>query len=250
VFRILVVDDNPAEMDLLDASLKVLSRPFHLDWVQDGAAALDYLARHKLLGTYPDLVLMDVNMPRLNGLHTLIALKSDPDLRVIPVIMFSTSTSPAEIRKMYEAHATSFVRKPDSVAGCERLVRAIEAFWIDFAVRPSPEPVLPRTAPKGISVATGLEEVKSQPTSIDGSKTDCREHRRLMEQFAASVKELLDFHQQQFDAAVHGDPECNRFDLLIHMANEKKQMAKYDYLRHVESHGCSNPDAVINSSGT
>ena len=78
----------------------------------------------------------------------------------------------------------------------------------------------------------------------------CEEHRRLMENFAAVVKELLELHQQQFDAAIHGDLECNRFDLLIHMANERKQEAKYAYLRHVEEHGCSNLDVFINTSGT
>jgi hypothetical protein len=91
---------------------------------------------------------------------------------------------------------------------------------------------------------------------VTGSKTDvtdsigikCQEHRHLMEAFASIVKELLDLHQQQFEAAVHGDLDCNRFDLLIHMANERKQQAKYAYLRHVESHGCSNLNALIDTS--
>jgi hypothetical protein len=66
----------------------------------------------------------------------------------------------------------------------------------------------------------------------------CEEQRRLMENFAAVVKELVALHQQQFECAVHGDSDCTRFDQLIHMANEKKQEAKYAYLRHVEEHGC------------
>ena len=78
----------------------------------------------------------------------------------------------------------------------------------------------------------------------------CQEQRRLMETFAAAVKELLALHQQQFDAARNGDPECNRFDLLIHIASERKQQAKYEYLRHVEEHGCSNLNVLINSSRT
>ena len=65
----------------------------------------------------------------------------------------------------------------------------------------------------------------------------CVEHQRLMENIAAIAKELLALHHQQFEAAVHGDPDCIRFDLLIHMANERKQEAKYAYLRHVEEHG-------------
>jgi hypothetical protein len=81
-------------------------------------------------------------------------------------------------------------------------------------------------------------------TALAGSLR-CEEHRRLMDNFAAAVKDLLALHQQQFEAAVHGDPDCTRFDLLIHSANEKKQEAKYAYLRHVEEHGCNRFDAVI-----
>lgn len=68
----------------------------------------------------------------------------------------------------------------------------------------------------------------------------CQEHRRLLDEFGAAVQELLLLHEHQFLAIVQGDPECNRFDLLIHMAHERKLQAKYAYLRHVESHGCSN----------
>jgi len=78
----------------------------------------------------------------------------------------------------------------------------------------------------------------------------CGEHRRLMEDFAATVKELLELHRQQFEAAIHSDTDCNRFDLLIHMANEKKQQAKYAYLRHVDEHGCANLNAITNTIGT
>jgi hypothetical protein len=70
----------------------------------------------------------------------------------------------------------------------------------------------------------------------------CQEHRRLLDGFGAAVQDLLLLHEHQFLAIVQGDPECNRFDILIHMANERKQQAKYAYLHHVESHGCSNID--------
>ena len=67
----------------------------------------------------------------------------------------------------------------------------------------------------------------------------CQEHDRLLDAFGEAVQEVLKLHEQQFLAIVDGDSECNRFDLLIHMANEKKQAAKYAYIRHVEAHGCS-----------
>lgn len=67
-----------------------------------------------------------------------------------------------------------------------------------------------------------------------------------MDNFATTTKELLDLYQQQFQAIIQGDPDC-RFDSLIHMANEKRQIAKYAYALHVESHGCLNVDAAYNS---
>ena len=68
----------------------------------------------------------------------------------------------------------------------------------------------------------------------------CEESRQLLESFGEAVQRLLILHEQQFLAIVDGDLECHRFDLLIHMANESKQQAKYDYMLHVETHGCSS----------
>lgn len=67
----------------------------------------------------------------------------------------------------------------------------------------------------------------------------CQEHNRLLDAFGEAVQELIKLHEQQFQAILDGDSECQRFDVLIHMANEKKQLAKYAYVRHVEDHGCS-----------
>jgi len=66
----------------------------------------------------------------------------------------------------------------------------------------------------------------------------CEEARRLLDAFADAVRELIQLHELQFQAIVEGDPECNRFDVLIHMANERKMAVKYEYLHHLESHGC------------
>ena len=81
------------------------------------------------------------------------------------------------------------------------------------------------------------------PDAISRS-SGCAEHDRLLGEFGATVRELLDLHEQQFLAIVEGDTDSARFDVLIHMVNEKKQLAKYAYLRHVDAHGCSNHDAA------
>ena len=71
----------------------------------------------------------------------------------------------------------------------------------------------------------------------------CEEHARCLESFGAAVRELLELHEQQWFAILDGDCDSCRFDILIHMANERKQSAKYAYLRHVETHGCSDFNA-------
>jgi len=75
----------------------------------------------------------------------------------------------------------------------------------------------------------------------------CQECRRLLDVFGESVQELVVLHEQQFLEIVDGEPECNRFDLLIHMANEKKQEAKYAYLQHVDAHDRSTKDGIDQS---
>ncbi len=71
----------------------------------------------------------------------------------------------------------------------------------------------------------------------------CEQHALCLEYFGAAVRELLELHEQQWLAIIDGDEDSCRFDVLIHMANEKKQAAKYAYLRHVETHGCSDFNA-------
>ncbi len=245
VFHILVVDDDPVGAQLLQELMKNLQRRYELRFARDGVEALELLHRR---GGYadeprPNLILLDINMPRLGGLETLSAIKNHPELRMIPVIMLSTSASPEDVRLSYLAHANGYVQKPTDLERSEKLIQAVEAFWVEFAVQP-------RTSSHhtGPSVATLRAEARSRAMAIDNSPKDraaqsqragCDEHRRLLDEFSVAVRELIELHEQQFRAIVDGDTECNRFDLLIHMANEKKQTAKYACLRHVEAHGCS-----------
>ena len=82
------------------------------------------------------------------------------------------------------------------------------------------------------------------PKSGTGTKLWCAEYRRLLDEFGIAVRELIELHEQQFRAIIEDDTECHRFDVLIHMANEKKQQAKYACMRHTEEHGCSNLNAI------
>jgi chemotaxis family two-component system response regulator Rcp1 len=267
MFRILVVDDDPAAAYLLREVMKQLKREHELSFVKDGVEALDFLNRR---GSYehaprPDIILLDVHLPRLSGLETLIAIKDIPGLRVIPVIMLSTSSSPEIVRSSYEAHANCYVQKPFDLERFVKLVQALEIFWMDFALlessREYPQTTdsegkqaitNPSDAHSGPTIAQEPGEARSRAMSSDvpaketatrARSSGCEEHNSLLDGYGAAVQELLKLHQQQFQAIVEGDTECNRFDILIHMANEKKHLAKYAYLRHVESHGCSNMNA-------
>lgn len=278
MFWILVVDDNPADLYLLREMLAGGPHPCQTDCLRDGAEALDLLQRQRRTRSrLPDLILMDVHMPRFDGLEALSVIKQDPELRVIPVIMLSTFTLPTPVRRSYQAYANCFVQKPTNIEQFERLVAAIWAFWMGFVVYTSQDRsgtwnvhwnMQPGSGSSGEmsmehdghSVASGSAEASSGEMNADGSvavnETSaraearnnyfgiCQENRRLLDDLGRAVQELMRIHEQQFLAIVQNDPESNRFDLLIHMANEKKQQAKYAYLRHVESHGCSKLDAV------
>ncbi|HXM43984.1 MAG TPA: response regulator [Bryobacteraceae bacterium] len=137
-FRILIVDDDRAGARLLQEVMKNLQRRHELHFVWDGVEALDFL---HCRGAYlnaprPNLVLLDMHMPRLGGLETLSAIKSDPELCAIPVIVLSTSNAASDVRKSYQAHANCYVQKPTNLERSVKLVQAVEAFWIDFVLLP------------------------------------------------------------------------------------------------------------------
>jgi len=85
-------------------------------------------------------------------------------------------------------------------------------------------------------VSTGFSPVKRPETA---HLSYCEVARRLLDAFGEAVQELVQLHEHQFLAIVDGDSDCSRFDALIHMANERKYKAKYSYLQHLETHGCS-----------
>ncbi len=239
IFHILVVDDDRVGAELLRTLMRNLRVSHQLHFVWDGVEALDFLRRRGAYASAPtaDLILLDLNMPRLSGLETLSELKSDPELYVIPVIVLSTSAHSQDVQRSYEARANCFVQKPIDLARSVKLLEAIETFWMDFALLPSP-------VHSGTTIALTREEATSRAMRIKKSSeietvSGCAEHSRLLNDFGIAVSELIRLHEQQFLAIGEGDQECARFDLLIHMANEKKQMKKYDFLRHLGAHGCS-----------
>ncbi len=134
--RILVVDDSGADVRLLREAVQEQGIVADLLAVEDGEQALAYLAN----GPRPDLVLLDLNLPRVDGREVLTAMKDDPELRAIPVIVLSTSSSPGDVADCYARHANSYIVKPMHLEELGAVMRAIDDFWLRLARLPTRRP--------------------------------------------------------------------------------------------------------------
>ncbi|MBN3962679.1 response regulator [Nostoc sp. NMS8] len=130
--EILLVEDSPEDADLTVEILgdaKVLNR-IHV--VEDGVEALKFLRQQ---GDYanaprPDLILLDLNLPRKDGREVLAELKADPDLKLIPVVVLTTSGADEDILRTYTLNANCYVTKPVSLEEFAKVIRSIEFFWL------------------------------------------------------------------------------------------------------------------------
>lgn len=128
-FHILLVEDLAADAGLVRAALKEGRFYCSLDVVEDGEQALAYL-RGELPGTQrPDLVLLDLNLPRLNGRDVLRIMKEDESLRAIPVVVLTTSDVERDVEASYSLGAVGFVTKPLDVGEFFQAIHAIEDYW-------------------------------------------------------------------------------------------------------------------------
>jgi CheY-like chemotaxis protein len=131
VLDILVVDDDSADVALVEDFLTNGGMPCRLSVASDGQEALSFLRREgkNADAPRPDLVLLDLNMPRVDGRKALELIKGDPALRSIPVVVFTTSSSIEDIHRSYEGHANAYVTKPIELADFERVVGEIHHFY-------------------------------------------------------------------------------------------------------------------------
>lgn len=138
---ILMVDDNPADVDLTREALDGSKRPYRLKSMSDGEEALSFLA-HKAgysQAATPDLLLLDLNLPRKDGRHVLAEIKRDPQLSRIPVVVFTTSRSLSDVLSSYELGANCYVRKPGTLPEFLATVRCVAEFWLGRAILPQKE---------------------------------------------------------------------------------------------------------------
>jgi CheY-like chemotaxis protein len=130
--EVLLVEDNPGDVRLVQEALKEGRVPVHLTVAIDGVIALDILNRRGLheRAPRPDLILLDLNLPRKNGREVLEEIKSDPGLRRIPVIVMTTSKAEQDVSRAYNLNANCFITKPGDLDEFLRVVRSIEEFWL------------------------------------------------------------------------------------------------------------------------
>ena len=139
--QVLLVDDNPADVGLTQEALAGGRHQSRISNVVDGEEAMAFLRR---TGPYanaarPDLVILDLNLPRKDGRAVLADVKADEHLRTIPIVVFSTSRSTLDIARSYELGANCYVGKPGNLQDFFRVMRSIEEFWIGCAQLPREE---------------------------------------------------------------------------------------------------------------
>ncbi len=138
-FHILLVDDSTSDALIIERALREEELDHRLTVLQDGRAALDYLLLLKDPETpaelEPDLVLLDLNLPGLDGCQVLATIKGDRDLRAIPVVVLTTSDREEDVHQTYQAGANTFIRKPDEYPRYRELVSTLRRYWHETALR-------------------------------------------------------------------------------------------------------------------
>jgi two-component system, chemotaxis family, response regulator Rcp1 len=135
---ILMVEDNPGDVRLTREALKDAKVSNTLHVVEDGVAALDFLYRRAPYGEAPrpDLILLDLNLPRKNGREVLEEIKQDARLKTIPVVILTTSSAEEDVLRAYSLHANCYITKPVDFVQFTKIVRTIEDFWLTIVTLP------------------------------------------------------------------------------------------------------------------
>jgi len=138
--QILLVEDNPGDVRLTEEALTAINLANELHVVRDGVEAIDYLhGDGRYAGaTRPDLILLDLNLPRKNGREVLTEIKRDQALRRIPVVVLTTSRAEDDILRSYDLHANSYIAKPINLDHFQHIVQTIGRYWFSI-VRLPPE---------------------------------------------------------------------------------------------------------------
>ena len=138
---ILLVEDNPADVKITQRALRDGGLPVDLLVARDGQEAVEYLFRQGAHATdpewrIPDLILLDINLPRLNGLQVLERIRATPALRATPVVVLTTSRRQEDIQQMYAAGANTYIEKPQDFNRFVQVLQTIQRYWLETALLP------------------------------------------------------------------------------------------------------------------
>ena len=136
--EILLVEDNPGDARLTIEAMREAKLSNRIHVVEDGVEAMQFLRREGRFGDAPrpDLILLDLNLPKKDGRAVLAEVKADPALRRIPVVVLTTSRAEEDVLHAYDLHANCYVTKPVDLAQFMKIVAQIEEFWINVVVLP------------------------------------------------------------------------------------------------------------------
>ena len=138
-FRILLVEDSLADVRLTQEALKDAKLLHELDIVNDGVEAMSYLLQKDdyVDAMRPDIILLDLNLPKKDGREVLEEIKSSESLKIIPVVVLTTSQTEEDVLRSYNLHANCYVTKPVDISKFTNIVKSIESFWLTIVKLPS-----------------------------------------------------------------------------------------------------------------
>ena len=139
--HVLLVEDSPGDVRLTQEAFREANRMIRLHVASDGVEAMAFLRRE---GSHsdaprPDIILLDLNLPRMDGREVLTQIKADDNLKTIPTVILTTSDSEADVARSYQLHANCYLKKPVQLEQFESLVKSINDFWLTKVTLPRPE---------------------------------------------------------------------------------------------------------------
>ena len=136
--ELLIIEDNPGDVRLLQEAFDELQANVKIRVAKDGAEGIEVLISNQEAKSSwrPDLILLDLNLPKISGHDVLAQIKSDPHTRWIPVIVLTSSKAESDVRRAYESHANAYLRKPSTLDGLMAAAQDVKNFWMETATLP------------------------------------------------------------------------------------------------------------------
>lgn len=136
--HLLIIEDNPGDVRLLEEAFGELRANVKIQVARDGAEGIAVVASSaQTKDGSPDLILLDLNLPKISGHDVLVKLKSDPHTRHIPVIILTSSRAESDVKRAYQSHANAYLRKPSTLEGLLNTARDVKNFWMETATLPT-----------------------------------------------------------------------------------------------------------------